>query len=65
MEINVRVQGPSTAYPIEPFSIREDQCSLLPNVGDQITNGGTTVEVKSRVFRFGSNEVNITLVCDY
>ncbi len=65
MEINVTVHGPQTAYPIQPFTIREDQDGLIPKVGDQITNGATTFEVKSRVFRFGSGEVNIILVCEY
>jgi hypothetical protein len=66
MTIEVKIQSKTPcACPLEPFTLQDDHANLLPQVGDEITNGQTALEVKSRCFDYRADVVFVTLFCDY
>ena len=66
MVINVHFQDEApSAYPLQPFILEgENAVSLLPLVGDQITNGQITRKVNGRVFEYAQGRITVTLLCD-
>lgn len=66
MTIKVKIQSKTPcAYPLEPFMLQDSEANLLPQAGDEITNGQTTLEVKGRVFEYREDVILVTLLCDY
>ena len=64
MNIHVKFADDSpSAYPLEPFTLESNEIHLLPQIGDQVTNGMTPRVVKGRVFQFAKTEINVTLIC--
>jgi hypothetical protein len=64
MDIQIRYQSDGTpGFSLEPFTLKESQAGLVPQVGDLVTNGQTTKMVEGRVFRFRDTDVTITLIC--
>jgi hypothetical protein len=64
MKIHIEIQDDNpSAYPLERFEV--DQIQLLPQIGDQITNGLTTRHITGRVFQYGEDEITLTLICGY
>jgi len=52
MKIRVKFQCKSaSAYPLEPFTLENNETHLLPQAGDQITNGMTTKLIEGRIFQ--------------
>jgi hypothetical protein len=65
MDIHVKIldRDPPPANSLKPFTLKDNQIGLLPLQGDQISNDHIAREVQGRIFKYGKNEITVTLIC--
>jgi hypothetical protein len=65
MRIQVNIEDDHPHHPLKSFTLDADSIQLIPQAGDQITDGQTIRTVKGRVFQYGPGEIIVTLDCKY
>lgn len=65
MKIQVNIEDDHPNHSLKSITLDSDSLQLVPQLGDQITDGLTIRTVKGRTFHYGTDEITITLNCRY
>lgn len=65
MNIQLIIKDDHPTHKLNSLTLHGAQIQLIPQIGDQITDGQTTRTIKARTFQYGANEIIVTLDCRY
>jgi hypothetical protein len=65
MRIKVNIEDDHPHRRLKSFTLDAGSIQLIPQAGDQITDGQTIRTVNGRVFQYGPEEIIVTLDCTY
>jgi len=63
MKIQVNIEDDHPNHKLKSIRLDGDSIQLVPQPGDQITDGYSTIRVNHRTFQYGKDEITITLNC--